>query len=84
LKHVPPSYPGDLVAKGVEGTVLLEAVVGTNGEMLSVGTQNSSVDPDLIKAAIEAVQQWRYEPTLLNGQPTEIVTTVTVDFRLQH
>jgi TonB family protein len=83
LKQVRPQYPGHLVAKGVEGTVLLEAVVGTNGEMLSVETHNSSVDPDLIKAAIDAVQQWQYEPTLLNGQPVEIVTTVTVDFRLQ-
>ncbi|MGA3168787.1 MAG: energy transducer TonB [Terriglobia bacterium] len=41
-----------------------------------------SPDPDLAQAATDAVKQWRYEPTLLNGDPIEIVTTIAVRFRL--
>jgi protein TonB len=41
------------------------------------------VDPRLAKAALDAVGQWVYQPTLLNGQPVEVVTTITLDFRLQ-
>jgi TonB family protein len=40
-------------------------------------------NPELAKAAIEAVKQWRYEPTLLNGEPVEVATTITVHFKLQ-
>jgi TonB family protein len=83
VNHTKPEYPQHLVSSGVEGTVLLQAVVGTNGEMLSVEVRNSQVDPDLIKAAMEAVKQWRYEPTLLNGQPVEVITSITVEFRLK-
>jgi protein TonB len=43
---------------------------------------NSQVDPQLARAAVEAVSQWRYAPTLLNGEPIEIDTTISVNFRL--
>jgi len=43
---------------------------------------NKLADPELVDAATEAVKNWRYEPTLLNGQPIEVVTTITVNFRL--
>lgn len=42
----------------------------------------SGPDAELARAAVEAVRQWRYKPTLLNGQPVEVTTTLTVDFRL--
>jgi TonB family protein len=83
LNRVLPQYPQHLIAQGVEGTVLLVAVIGMNGQVLGAEVKNSQVDPDLIQAAIDAVKQWRYEPTLLNGQPVELVTTITVEFRLK-
>jgi len=44
---------------------------------------NSQIDPDLARAAVEAVSQWRYQPTLLNGEPVEIDTVITVNFKLK-
>ena len=78
-----PEYPSHLVAQGVEGTVMLDAVIGTEGQVLNVKPKNSQVHADLMRAAVESLEQWRYEPTLLNGRPVEIVTTVTFDFRLK-
>jgi TonB family protein len=82
-KSSKPVYPQHLISQGVEGTVVMQAVVGTSGQILNVQVSNSQVDPDLVKAAVEAVKQWRYEPPLLNGQPVELMTTITVDFRLK-
>jgi protein TonB len=66
----------------VEGTVVLHAVIGMDVKPLSLQVMNSQVDPQLARAAIEAVSQWRYTPTLLNGEPIEIDTTISVNFRL--
>ncbi len=52
------------------------------GEPLSLKVLNSP-DPDLAKAALDAVKQWRYEPTLLNGEPIEVVSTIAVRFHLE-
>ena len=81
INHVEPVYPASAEKQGIEGTVILRAVIGTRGQMLSLSPYND-VDPDLIKAAMDAVRQWRYQPTLLNGVPVEVVTTITVVFRL--
>lgn len=83
LKQVKPMYPESAKAQGIEGTVLLNAVIGKDGSLLSVAVANKSVDPDLAAAALDAVKQWRFRPTLLNGEPVEIITTITVDFKLQ-
>ena len=78
-----PAYPPHLVAQGVEGTVILDAVIGVDGQVLNVTPKNSQVHPDLVQAAVDSLKQWKYEPTLLNGRPVEVVTTVTCDFRLK-
>jgi TonB family protein len=80
-RHVRPQYPREARDRNAEGTVLLQAVVLMDG---SVGGLRvfSSPDPALSEAALAAVREWRYQPTLLNGQPVEVVTTVTVNFRL--
>lgn len=83
LSKVQPVYPRDAEAEGVEGTVLLKAVISKQGDLLSVAVLNKSVDPRLAKAATDAVAQWKYQPTLLNGAPVEVVTTVSVNFELQ-
>lgn len=82
ITKVQPIYPESAKAAGAQGTVLLHAVVGMDGRPLQLQVLNSQVNPDLARAAVEAVSQWRYQPTLLNGEPVEIDTTITVNFKL--
>ncbi|MGH9722493.1 MAG: M56 family metallopeptidase [Bryobacteraceae bacterium] len=77
-----PEYPARAQEKGVEGTVLLNAVISRDGSLIGLTALNRLVDPDLTAAAMDAARQWRYQPTLLNGEPVEVVTTITVNFRL--
>jgi TonB family protein len=81
VNKVDPVYPADLKQQGITGTVIVRAVVSTTGETLSPEVINT-VHPGLAQAALDAVRQWRYQPTLLNGQPVEVVTTITVAFEL--
>ena len=83
ITKVQPVYPESAKAAGAQGTVLLYAVVGMDGKPLQLQVLNSQVNPDLARAAVEAVSQWRYQPTLLNGEPVEIDTTIQVRFTLQ-
>ena len=82
LTKVQPIYPQSAKTAGVQGTVVLHAVVGMDGKPLSLQVLNSQIHPDLARAAVEAVSQWRYQPTLLNGQPVEVDTVITVNFTL--
>jgi hypothetical protein len=45
--------------------------------------QNTTVNPEFVNAAMDAVRQWRYSPVLLNGEPVETLTSITLDFKLQ-
>jgi protein TonB len=67
----------------VQGTVVLHAIISKDGKPLSLRVMNAQVDPDLARSAVEAVSQWRYTPTLLNGEPIEIETTIDVNYSLQ-
>lgn len=82
LKQTRPQYPEHLQAQGVEGTVLLEGVISVEGDLISLRTTNTQVHPELVKAATDAVSQWKYQPTLLNGKPVEVITTIQVNYRL--
>jgi TonB family protein len=82
LQTPKPIYPASAESAGIAGTVLLRAVISTDGGIMGL-TELSSPDPMLADAAVEAVRQWRYLPTLLNGQPVEVVTTISVNFRLE-
>jgi TonB family protein len=82
ISKVQPIYPQAAKAAGAQGTVILHAVLGLDGRPLSIRVMNSHIDPDLARAAVEAVSKWRYTPTLLNGEPVEIDTTVMVNFTL--
>jgi TonB family protein len=82
LTKVQPIYPESAKAAGAQGSVVLHAIVSKDGRPLSVEVLNSHIDPDLARAAVEAVNQWRFQPTLLNGEPVEIDATVTVSFKL--
>ena len=50
--------------------------------LIIIASWNSQIDPDLARSAVEAVSQWRYTPTLLNGEPIEVDTTITVNYSL--
>jgi TonB family protein len=80
VHSVQPTYPADAKAKGISGTVVLHAVIGKDGTVRKL--EYVSGPPELQQAAIDAVQQWRYEPTLLNGQPVEVDTKINVVFDL--
>jgi TonB family protein len=66
----------------VQGTVVIRAVISKDGEVLSPQVVSAGVDRRLARLALDAVKQWRYQPSLLNGRPVETVTTVTIDFAL--
>jgi protein TonB len=70
------------MAEGVEGTVKLQAIIGKDGSIQSLSSISWSVDQGLVAAAMDAVKQWRYKPTLLNGEPIEVMTTIDVNFTL--
>ncbi len=78
LRHVDPAYPELARRAGVTGIVILECVIDREGRIRSVGVLRGH--PLLDAAATDAVRQWTYRPTLLNGVPVEIVMTVTVRF----
>jgi protein TonB len=75
-----PVYPTLARAARVQGDVVLSAVIDVNGQIQNL--QLVSGHPMLVPAAIAAVKQWRYKPYLLNGQPVEVETTITVIFSL--
>jgi len=79
---VRPIYPDSMRAAGREGVVAMDAVIGTDGAVSGVRVVSADVHPDFAIAAAEAVRQWRFTPTLLNGAPIEVVMTVKVTFNL--
>ncbi len=81
ILDVAPVYPALARSGGVEGVVILEAVINVRGEVERLRVLRS--EPLLDRAAIDAVQRWRYTPTLLNGIPVPVLITVTVRFALR-
>jgi TonB family protein len=82
LADVRPVYPPSMREAGLEGHVPLEAIVNREGGVQSLRVLSATVHPDFAIAAIDAVRQWQYSPTLLNGQPVEVVIAVSIDFSL--
>jgi len=80
VHRVEPTYPPLAKAARVQGEVVLTAVISTTGQIENL--QLISGHPMLVQEAINAVRQWRYKPYLLNGQPVEVETTITVIFSL--
>ena len=83
IEKVQPVYPEKAKAAGIDGTVILHAVISKDGNPYSLRVMNNQIDPDLARAAVEAVSKWRYRPTLLNGEPVEVDTTIMVNFTLR-
>jgi TonB family protein len=83
LRHPDPIYPEELRKQGVEGTVRLEAIISKEGVPVELKVLNTDrVDPRLVEAALDAVRQWRYEPTKLNEHPVATATNIDVNFEI--
>ncbi len=74
-----PVTPADALQAGIRGVVILEIVVAADGSVTDAKVLRSAF-PSLDRAALDTVRQWRYTPTLLNGQPVPVIMTVTVPF----
>lgn len=81
VHKVIPAYPVLARQTRTQGTVVFTAVISAEGTITQLHTVSGS--PLLTPAAAEAVRQWRYRPTLLNGQPVEVLTTIEVTFTLK-
>ncbi|MGC2694335.1 MAG: TonB family protein [Candidatus Angelobacter sp.] len=79
INRVEPVYPKIAIAAGVQGEVKLHAIIARDGRIMSLNV--ISGHPLLVRAAEDAVGQWRYRPYYLNGQAVEVETFITVNFR---
>jgi TonB family protein len=80
ISRVDPIYPEEAERQAVEGTVRLRAIVGKDGAVADIEVVNGP--PLLSSAAVSAVRQWRYKPTLVGDQPVEVAEEITISFRL--
>lgn len=80
LRRVEPLYPAIARQARISGTVELTGIIGTDGRIREL--QVVTGHPLLVKAALDAVREWVYEPTSLNGTPVEVIAPITVNFRL--
>lgn len=79
-RKVAPLYPAEARQQRIQGTVRLEAIIDRQGAIYRLDLIGGH--PLLADAALPAVRQWRYEPTLLNGEPVEVITMIDVNFTL--
>jgi TonB family protein len=82
VHKVQPVYPPEARRAGIQGTVLMRAVISKEGTIANL--QLISGPKELVKAAMGAVQQWRYKPYLLKGDPVEVDTEIAVNFTLSY
>jgi len=78
IQDVQPIYPQEAIAARIQGDVVLRATLGTNGEVTNLTVVSGH--PLLVQAAMDAVHLWKYKPYLLNGNPAEVDTVITVKF----
>ena len=79
-KNVAPVYPSFAVGARIQGVVILEATIGTYGKVKELKVLRSIKELD--DAAIKAVRDWEYKPTLVNNQAVQVITTIPVNFSL--
>ena len=82
IRQVAPVYPYDAQRAHIQGTVVLRAIINKKGQIENLSLVSGH--PMLVPAAIGAVQQWRYKPYLLNGEPMEVDTEILVNFKLSN
>ena len=80
IHDVPPQYPPEAGRARLEGAVVLMALIGQDGSVKDVRVESGL--PILAQAAIDAVKQWRYKPYLIDGEPVEVDSRITINFTL--
>ena len=80
LHRVAPAYPPEALAARLEGDVVLQGVIGKDGAVREVRVVSG--DPRLVDAATDAVRHWRYDPFRSHGEAVDMLSTLTVHFRL--
>ena len=80
IHKVTPNYPPLAKQARIQGTVILQALIGKDGSIQNLHVVSGH--PMLTGSALDAVKQWRYKPYFLNGEPVEVETTVNVNFSL--
>jgi protein TonB len=75
-----PHYPQEARDKGIQGDVILQATIDTNGRPTNLVAVQG--DPILVKASLDAVKHWKYRPYLLNGDPVMVETTIKIQFHM--
>jgi TonB family protein len=80
IRQVPPVYPRSARDQGIQGTVELTALIGLDGKILHLHADSGPVE--LVDATLEAVRQWEYQPTQLNGRPCYVSTKIDVNYTL--
>jgi protein TonB len=80
LSRVDPVYPAEAKQNGIQGTVKLEVTIDKEGHVSTVALISGPAE--LVRSATDAVQQWVYRPTLLNGDAVSVLTTVDVNYTL--
>ncbi|MGH9713599.1 MAG: energy transducer TonB [Candidatus Acidiferrales bacterium] len=80
VRRVDPIYPPIAKTAHISGTVVLHAIIGKDGSVQNL--EYVSGPPLLMRNAMDAIRQWRYKPTMLNGEPVEVDTTISVVFSL--
>ena len=83
LVNVNPVYPMSMRVAGRSGVVPVDAVIGTDGSVVLARVVSANIHPDFAEAALEAVRQWKFSPTLLNGKPVEVAMAITISFSLE-
>ena len=80
IHEVEPQYPLLASRARIQGTVQLRAIIGRDGTVQELTLVSGQ--PLLVQAAMDAVKQWQYKPTYLNGEPVEVITEINVNFHL--
>ncbi len=81
IRQVRPKYPPEAKQARIQGLVRFNAIIGRDGTIQNLEVVEGP--PELVPAAMDAVKQWEYKPTLLNGAPVEVITTIDVNFTLR-
>lgn len=82
VNRVSPVYPPECKAEKVEGSLSFRTVISKAGEPIEIVLTTEDADKRLVNSARDALRLWRWEPTLLNGEPVEVITDIEVNFRL--
>jgi TonB family protein len=80
MHKIDPPYPPQAIVRHVQGTVILQAAITTEGRIQNLKALCGA--PELVPASIAAVRQWRYRPYMLEGKPVEVQTTIKVQFHM--